>query len=278
MTGIAVVMPAYNERGNVRRMAEAILARGADRLIVVDDGSSDGTAGELGGLDLDLLIHPRNLGKGFALATGMGRAIELGYGRVITIDADGQHAAADIPRLLAQSEHDPNAVVIAARTRQRAAAPNLRRFANRVADFWISWACGRPITDTQSGFRLYPGALLRSIPLAPRPGHGFAFETALLIDAVHAGAGVRTLAIDTLYAPNGRASHYRPWHDTWTIIVLVGGRLLNRGLYPLGLLRSLGALPPARTEPKACDGDPGCLSPDGPGAPQAVRDTSDGLP
>jgi len=280
VTGIAVVMPAYNERGSVRRMAEAILARGADRLIVVDDGSSDGTAGELAGLDLDLLIHPRNLGKGFALATGMRRALALGYGRVITIDADGQHAAADIPRLAAQSQEDANAVVIAARTRQRSAAPALRRFANRVADFWISWACGRPITDTQSGFRLYPGALLRSIPLAPQPGQGFAFETTLLVDAVHAGARVRTVAIDTRYEPNGRASHYRPWQDTWAIIVLIGGRLLCRGLYPLGLLRSLGLLPAARMEPKAAAGDPGARGqqPRIPGGPQAATDTSDGLP
>jgi glycosyltransferase involved in cell wall biosynthesis len=273
-------MPAYNERGSVRRMAEAILARGTDRLIVVDDGSSDGTAGELAGLDLDLLIHPRNLGKGVALATGMRRALALGYGRVITIDADGQHSAADIPRLAAQSQEDPDAVVIAARTRQRAAAPALRRFANRVADFWISWACGRPITDTQSGFRLYPGALLRSIPLTPRPGQGFVFETALLVDAVHAGARVRTVAIDTRYEPTGRASHYRPWHDTWSIVVLVGGRLLCRGLYPLGLLRSLALLPPTRAEPGAAAGDRGarCLVPRGPGGLRGASDTPDGLP
>jgi hypothetical protein len=109
-----------------------------------------------------------------------------------------------------------------------------------VADFWISWACGRPICDTQSGLRLYPAAFLESVPLEPRPGQGFAFETGLLIDLVQAGAAVRTVAIETRYESGSRASHYRPWRDTWSIVSLVGASLLRRGLYPLGLARALG--------------------------------------
>jgi len=262
-----VLMPAFNERASIRRMAEDVLAQGIERLIVVDDGCSDGTSQALAGLDLDLLVHPRNLGKGCALATGMRHALAHGYGRVVTIDADGQHRPGDIPRLVAASLEHPQAIVIAARVRRRDSPgvtvhlpspqpspprggggerlpPGWRRFGNEVADFWISWACGRPILDTQSGFRLYPALALAAVPMRPRPGQGFAFESGLLIDLVHAGMDLSTVAIETLYDDASRASHYRPWRDTWSIVRLVGAHLLRRGLYPVGLMRSLGWLPP----------------------------------
>ena len=242
LTGTAVVIPAFNEARTIRAVVNEVLAQGIERLIVIDDGSQDGTENALTGLPIALHRHPRNQGKGFALMTGMQRALALGSERVITLDADGQHRAADIARLLDASLDHPQALVIAARRRGRERAPRVRRFANAMADFWISWACGRPVADTQSGYRLYPATLLRRLPTWPRRDQGFAFESALLIDAADAGADLKSVPIDTLYDPIGRASHYRPWRDTWSIVRLVGGRLLRRGLYPLGLLRALGFL------------------------------------
>ena len=242
MRGTAVVIPAFNEAGTIRSVVEEVLAQGIERLIVVDDGSQDGTENALTGLSVELLRHSRNQGKGFALVTGMQRALALGCERVVTLDADGQHRAADIARLLDASLIHPRALVIAARLHGREHAPRVRRFANAMADFWISWACGRPIADTQSGYRLYPATLLMSLPTWPRHDQGFAFESEILIDAAAAGADLRSVPIDTLYCPIGRASHYRPWRDTWSIVQIVGGRLLRRGLYPRGLLRALGLL------------------------------------
>ncbi len=237
-------MPAFNEGRRIRQMALAVLAQGAQQLIVVDDGSTDDTRDALAGLDLTLLAHPENRGKGFALATGMRFALAQGFGHIITIDADGQHRASDIPRLVAAAYTQPQALVIAARLRYRALAPGWRRFGNNMADFWVSWACGRLVADTQSGFRLYPANKLAAVGLRPRAGQGFAFESALLIDLLQAGTDLCTIAIDTLYDHAGRASHYRPWRDTVSIVWLVAGHLLRRGLYPLGLLRALGLLPP----------------------------------
>lgn len=237
-------MPAFNEGPRIRQVAAAVLAQGAARLILVDDGSTDDTREALAGLDLVLLTHPHNRGKGFALATGLGFALAQGFERIVTIDADGQHRPSDLPRLVAAAQARPQALVIAARVRRREQAPGWRRFGNDMADFWVSWACGRPVADTQSGYRLYPTARLSAVGLRPRAGQGFAFESALLIDLVQAGADLCTVAIDTLYDRDGRPSHYRPWRDTLSIVRLVAGHLLRRGLYPLGLLRALGLLPP----------------------------------
>lgn len=266
MKGTVVVIPAFNEARTILSVISAVCEQDVDRVIAVDDGSSDDTAALITGfstqarssLTLELIRHPANRGKGFALASGIARAIEADARRVITIDADGQHCASDIRRLEQAALLDPNAIVIAARTEAREQAPALRRFANGVADFWISWACGRRVDDTQSGFRLYPAALLRSLSTRPQVDQGFAFETELLIEGVASGASLRSVAIMTRYQQGLRQSHYRPWRDTWSIVRLVGGKLLRRGLYPAGLLRSLGWLPPRLTKDQTVslqDGD-----------------------
>lgn len=242
MKGTLIVIPAFNEARTIAAVIAGALAQDPDRVIVVDDGSSDDTAARVQQAPdsrLELICHPTNLGKGFALATGIARALQAGAARIITLDADGQHSCSDIPRLEQAATLAPTALVIAARTHNREQAPPLRRFANETADFWISWACGQRIEDTQSGFRLYPAEVLAQLDLRPRLGQGFAAETALLIDAVNAGAAVRCVPIATRYSADARASHYRPWRDTWSIIRLVGSRLLRRGMYPSGLLRSL---------------------------------------
>lgn len=246
MTGTFVVIPAFNEARTIRGVVSAVLAEPVDALIVVDDGSIDDTASQISDLGLsprlELLQHQVNLGKGFALAAGLHRALELGAQQIITFDADGQHHAGDIPRMQAQASQAPQSIIIAARAKGRGRAPALRRFANETADFWISWACGRRIADTQSGFRLYPAAILARLRTRPRDNQGFAYETELLIDAVEAGAGIRAVPIETLYHDDSRPSHYRPWSDTWSIIRLVGGRLLRGGMYPTRLLRAQGWL------------------------------------
>jgi glycosyltransferase involved in cell wall biosynthesis len=244
MTTTWVVIPAFDEARSIAPVVTAVSTQPVDGIIVVDDGSSDGTEAIVRelmdglGLTFLLLVHHRvNRGKGQALAAGIAQALLQHAGRIITLDADGQHEPNDIPRLMAVADSYPAAVIIAARTQARERAPALRRFANGVADFWISWACGRRIVDTQSGFRLYPAALVSSLATRPRRGQGFAYETELLIDIANAGAEVRSVPVETRYLDDARPSHYRPWRDTWSIVRLVGGRLLRRGMHPRGLLR-----------------------------------------
>ena len=239
---VAVVIPAYNEAATIAGIVHRA-RRQAETVIVVDDGSGDKTAAQAEAAGAQLLRQPINQGKGAALWRGMEAALAQGADAVITLDADGQHCPEDMPKLLTAARRQPGRLIVAARLAHRERAPGPRRFANGMADFWISWAAGYPIRDTQSGFRLYPAAFLRAVP-APRNGRrGFAFESALLIQATRLGCYPATVAIETIYHPQGRPSHYQPWRDTLRIVATVAWELLGRGLYPTGLLRSLRLLP-----------------------------------
>jgi len=245
MTDIAVVMPAYNEASTIREVAARALEQ-VNLLIVVDDGSIDATARCLDGLSVTLLRNESNAGKAVSIYRGIAHAINTGCERIITMDADGQHLPEDIPLLLEASERFPDRIIIGARRQNRSHAPPLRRFANRFADFWISWAAGHPVHDSQSGLRLYPSALFAQVDTRPREKAGFVFESEIIIDAAATGMLTASIGIDSIYLPDRRPSHYRPAGDTWEITHMVAGKLLRRRMYPLGLMRGLGLLPPAR--------------------------------
>jgi glycosyltransferase involved in cell wall biosynthesis len=239
---ITVVIPAYDEAATiadiVRRTRQFV-----ETVIVVDDGSGDETAIKAEEAGAQVLRQPGNQGKGAALWRGMQAAMADGAMAVMTLDADGQHRPEDLPKLLEIYQRQPECLIIAARLEHRDRAPRLRRFANSMADFWVSWAAGYPIRDTQSGFRLYPATLLQKLPPPRGDRRGFVFESELLIRAAHQGYRPTTVAVATIYLAESRPSHYRPWRDTLRITAMVAWELIKRGLYPFGLLRSLGAWP-----------------------------------
>lgn len=240
-------MPAYNEAATIRELAARVLEQ-KSLLVVVDDGSTDGTAQTLESLPLTLLRNARNAGKAASLLRGINHAIDAGCDRIITMDADGQHLPEDIPRLMEAAERFPGRIIIGTRRRGRSQAPPLRRFANGFADFWVSWAAGHPVHDSQSGLRLYPSVLFAQVDTRPREGAGFTFESEIIIDAATIGIVTASIDIDSIYLPDRRPSHYRPAADTWAITRMVAGKLLRRAMYPSGLLRALGLLPPARPD------------------------------
>lgn len=235
---VAVVIPAYNEAATIADIAARARAQ-LTQVLVVDDGSGDGTAERLRGLDVTVLRNEANLGKAVSLWRGMETALDGGATAVITLDADGQHRPEDIPLLLAAAERYPGQLIVASRLRRAVAPPPLRLFANRCANFWISWAAGYWIPDSQSGFRLYPAPLLRRLSAPRGRGSSFVFESEALIEAAWQGVRSQPVVIDSLYPGAARPSHYRPAVDTLRIIRMVALRLLRRGLHPSGLWRVL---------------------------------------
>ena len=214
---IAVVIPALNESLRIRGVATEALAQ-CDRVIVIDDGSDDGTAACLDGLPVTLLRHGRRLGKGASLRDGFTEAARQGAQGVVTMDGDGQHRASDIPRLLAAANRHAGAVVIGSRLRKRATQPLYRRIGNDFGDWGIAWACGFRVIDSQSGQRFYPREVFT---LRDVPGEGFVFEAQMLISAARrAGARVVSVPIEARYEDADeafRASHFRLFRDLWKI-------------------------------------------------------------
>jgi len=236
---LTVVIPALDEAATISAVVGGCLAQpDVERVIVVDDGSADQTAAAARGAGASLLYNDATLGKGASLSRGMAAALAAGATHIATLDGDGQHRPEDLPRLLAASRAWPGRIVIGSRRARGATAPSARRRANRVADFWISWAAGHPIDDTQSGFRIYPAALLRALAGHPPAAAGFAFESEILIRAARAGFTTVAVDVPAIYDAS-RPSHFRPVADITRIVIMVGAVLLRRGMDPRGLWRSL---------------------------------------
>jgi glycosyltransferase involved in cell wall biosynthesis len=233
------VVPAYGEAATIAAVVAGAL-RVADRVVVVDDGSADGTGEIAAAAGALVLRNPTNLGKGESLRRGLARALELGAAEVVTLDGDGQHRPEDVPRLAARAAERPGRIVIGSRRAGGSGAPRSRYVANRVADFWVSWAAGGRVDDTQSGLRLYPADALRRLDLDRRRAGGFAFESEVLIDAGRLGIRTASVPIEALYeGVLRRPSHFRPVADIPRIVRMVAGKLLRRWMDPVGLWRSL---------------------------------------
>ena len=220
----AALVPAFNAAASIGAVVTGTRSV-LPSVIVVDDGSADDTAARAAAAGAEVLRHPVNLGKGAALVTGLRRLTAAGIERALTLDADGQHLPDQIPVLLAASDAAPDAIVVGVRRKEGFEIRRVARLGNWVADHLMRWIAGRPLPDTQSGFRVYPVG--PTLALGTR-GTRYDFETEVLLRAARTGMPVLGVPVTVYYPPVAeRVSHYRPWADTLRIIrsvlrVLVG--------------------------------------------------------
>ena len=132
-TKCAVVIPCFNEGPTIAPLATAV-RQYLPFVLVVDDGSTDGTSNLACGASAVVVSHQRNLGKGAALKTGLSLALKQGFEWAVTLDGDGQHAPEDLPGLLRCAEQTGALLVIGNRMDNAHAMPWLRRRVNR----WMS--------------------------------------------------------------------------------------------------------------------------------------------
>jgi glycosyltransferase involved in cell wall biosynthesis len=236
-----VVIPAYNEAPTVHDVA-ARAQQYCRNVIVVDDGSTDGTPAILADLKITLLRNEENLGKAGSLWRGFQYAIAQGAVGVVTLDADGQHAPEETPLFVAASLGNPDALVIGARRRDQRKTSFWRYAANRIADFWVGWAAGVHLQDSQSGFRLYPASLLRTIVVKTDKSRSFVFESEILIEASRRGVVCGHVPITVTPRSGLRSSHFLPMLDILRITRMVAWKILSRGFYPKGLYAYLLSL------------------------------------
>ncbi|HEX9103206.1 MAG TPA: glycosyltransferase, partial [Polyangia bacterium] len=210
-----VVIPCYQ---GARTVAEVVRgARGAGLpVVVVDDGSTDGSGAAAEAAGATVLRHPANRGKGAALASGFAYANKLGADAVLTMDADGQHDPGEIRKLVAAHAADPRALVVGVRSFAPEDMPRRSRVGNRISTWWISRYAGQRYSDTQSGFRVYPRAMF-DLPLKSTK---FDTETELLLRAAKAKLPLVEVPIKTIYAAD-HASHFHGFRDTLRVIKLV---------------------------------------------------------
>lgn len=210
---LAAAIPAYQAAASIEDVVRRTLKHVED-VTVVDDGSTDGTGERVRGIDVRLLSHEENRGKGCALQTAFDDFLAAGFDAVITLDADGQHLPEEIPALIEAAElHDAD-LVLGTRDHLFAEMGRVRRTSNRVSSRMISFAAGQRFSDIQTGFRFYRRRLLEEVRLRE---HGFDAESAVLVRAVRRGFRVATVPVAMEKVDGRRTSHYRPIVDSLRI-------------------------------------------------------------
>lgn len=208
---VAAAIPAYEAVHSVGAVVTRTRPIIAD-VLVVDDGSRDGTAEAARAAGADVHVLPENRGKGAALGAAFQILFSRGFQGVVTIDADGQHLPEEAPRLLAAA--DGADLVLGTRDHLFGEMGRVRRFSNRLSSSAISWAAGQSISDVQTGFRFYAHRLITQTGF-PEPG--FEAESAVVVRAVRMGLRVVTTPVRLGRADGRNTSHYRPVVDSLRI-------------------------------------------------------------
>ena len=219
---VCAVIPTYQNAKTLLKVV-ADVHRVVDTVFVVDDGSNDGTAALLDKATGNerpekVLTHPKNCGKGAALKTGLTYARQQGFRYAVTVDADGQHRADDIPALLKAVEEEPDGLAIGSRGLQHENMPAKSTFANRFSNFWFALQTLQRLPDTQSGLRVYPLRCLHGLRwMSAR----YEAELTLLVFSAWAGVKLLPVPVSVYYPPRDqRVTHFRPGRDFTRISVL----------------------------------------------------------
>ena len=238
--GICVVIPTYNNAATVGDVVARALLQCHD-VIVVDDGSTDGTAEILASIKgITVVTLRNNSGKGAALKAGFRKALAMDFAYAITLDADGQHYPEDIPLILEANIKHPGKLLIGERkdleTQERSGGS---KFANAFSNFWFCVQTGNRLRDTQTGFRLYPLKKLYGLSMLTSR---YEAELELLVFSSWHGVELVSVPVNVYYPPREeRVSHFRPVYDFTRITILntcLCFLALCYGL-PLALLRLL---------------------------------------
>jgi glycosyltransferase involved in cell wall biosynthesis len=208
-------IPVFNNRETVKDVVKGCLSI-VKNIVVVDDGSTDADVSSLlSGMDVTVLRHETNLGKGRAILTASKYIESRGGKFMITIDADGQHNPSDIRKFIPLLNEDEPSIIIGSRNFNAENIPGRSRFGRKFANFWLRVETGVHIDDCQSGFRAYPVKYLNQMKFR---GSHYDFEAEVLAKAVWAGLNLKTVDIDVFYPEaEKRVSSFKPFLDNLRI-------------------------------------------------------------
>lgn len=211
-----VIIPAYREEARIADVVRGVLAHGM-AAIVVDDGSDDATAPHAESAGAQVMRHPTNRGKGAALQTGFAFLREKSVAAwIVTMDADGQHAPADLPLFRAAAERDRAAVLIGNRMNNLRDMPPLRRLTNRAMSALLSRLIGQTVPDTQCGYRAYRADTL---PYLFGGSAHYEAESESLVKLGWAGFRIESVPVQTIYGE--KSSKINPVADTYRFFAML---------------------------------------------------------
>jgi len=219
---ICIIIPAYNESQHIGSLIETLCAQERD-VIVIDDGSTDGTgtiAKEKGAV---VIHHDQKNGKGFSLRKGFEYALEHDYDGVIAMDGDGQHDCSDIKQFVELAKNNKVSVITGNRMGNVRKMPFTRYFTNRFMSWLISMACRQSVADTQCGFRYISCDILRKLNLGCRD---FEIETEILMKASKKNFKILSVPIKTIYCDE--KSQINPFKDTIRFITYFSKEILSK--------------------------------------------------
>lgn len=213
----AYLIPAYQAAPSLGQVLRELRDRDPEgTLLVVDDGSTDGTGDVARALGVTVVTHEVNRGKGVALRTGFGWLQGRGLVTAVTVDADGQHRAKDAV-MLAHHPAPAGAILLGIRNLSRDGAPRASQFSNRFSNWWVSRFAGTKLRDTQCGLRRYP--LAETLALGS-DARGYGFECEMLVRAARRGVPIVEVPVEVIYPPKEqRVSHFHVVADPTRIVL-----------------------------------------------------------
>jgi glycosyltransferase involved in cell wall biosynthesis len=212
---ICALVPAFNEASQIAKVVRGAIQH-VDEVVVIDDGSDDGTAEAARAAGATCLRLPANRGKASALRTGIEFAASRGFTHVLTLDGDGQHRPEDIPVLVQTAVRTGADMVIGTRIFERHNMPRARFYSNTFGSRLASALVGREIRDSQSGFRLIRLDKLVSLELRSR---FYEFEMEVLIKMARGGCSIEQAPIPAIYEDGRARSKMKPVRDTVRICI-----------------------------------------------------------
>lgn len=208
MTTCALIA-AYNEAPRIAEVVRGVRQH-VDHVLVIDDGSTDGTDRVAADAGAEVVRHPSNRGKGAAIRSGIAVIQGRPFTHVLLLDGDLQHAPGDAPRLIEAGRREGADLVLGQRPFDRAVTPRARYYTNTISSWVISkWFIGQRVDDAQSGYRLIRTEALRRLKLSAR---GYEIETEMLIKLARRGARIARVPVSLHY--RGEPSKLRPLRDT----------------------------------------------------------------
>lgn len=205
---ICVIIPTFNESKVIAGLIREIRQLGFD-VLVIDDGSDDGT-GELAKNNGAIVLrNEKRMGKGASLRKGFAFALQHSYDAVVTMDGDAQHDPADIQQFLKAAEHNEPCLIVGNRFHNPKGMPAIRWLTNLFMSGLISALCRQKIEDSQCGFRFISTPVLKKIRLQTEK---FEIETEILIEAAKGSFRIFSTPIKTIY--QGEKSNINPFVDT----------------------------------------------------------------